>query len=58
MLARGSFPVNVLLQDLTSPPLFHVQHKKIPLDRKRKTGYRVISFRAWLFVETGTARAS
>jgi hypothetical protein len=58
MLTCGFFPVNVLLQDLTSPPLFHVQHKKIPLDRKRVTGYRVISFRVWLVVETETARAS
>ncbi len=47
----------VLLQDLTSPPLFHVQHKQIPLDRKRGTDYRVISFRVWLIVETETARA-
>ncbi len=58
MLTRGSFPVNVLLQDLTSPPLFHVQHKKISLDRKKVTGYPVISFRVWLVVETETARAS
>jgi hypothetical protein len=54
----GFLPVNVLLQGLASPPLFHIQHKKIPLDRKRVTGYRVTSFRVWLVVETETARAS
>jgi hypothetical protein len=31
--------------------------KKIPLDRKRDTGYRFPSFRDRLVVETGTARA-